>query len=162
MFTPRLATTLLFALSALPAESAPAPQSTSSPQDYRSKIKPLQSNGTFDYIVIGGGTAGSVVAARLAEDPTLKVAVIEAGGFYEDNSNLSTTPAYWTQGAGTDPKDINRLVDWGFVSSPQTVSSLHDHHVWSTDTEIESETKHSRVTGKMSGRLFREKRNGVS
>ncbi|MEV0948185.1 GMC oxidoreductase [Rhodococcus sp. NPDC049939] len=34
---------------------------------------------TFDYVVIGGGSAGSAVAARLSEDPAVKVALIEAG-----------------------------------------------------------------------------------
>ena len=43
----------------------------------------LPGNNTFDYIVIGGGTAGLVVATRLAEDPSKSVAVIEAGSFYE-------------------------------------------------------------------------------
>lgn len=34
---------------------------------------------TFDYIVIGGGTSGLVVAARLTENPNVKVGVLEAG-----------------------------------------------------------------------------------
>jgi 2-polyprenyl-6-methoxyphenol hydroxylase-like FAD-dependent oxidoreductase len=34
---------------------------------------------TFDFIVVGGGTAGNVVAARLAENPDVSVLVIEAG-----------------------------------------------------------------------------------
>ena len=45
-------------------------------------------NATYDYVVIGGGTAGLTIAARLAEDPDVSVAVIEAGGFYQqDNGN---------------------------------------------------------------------------
>lgn len=45
-------------------------------------------NATFDYVVVGGGTAGLTIAARLAEDPDVSVAVIEAGGFYQqDNGN---------------------------------------------------------------------------
>ena len=33
----------------------------------------------YDYIVIGGGTAGLCVAARLTENPDIKVGVLEAG-----------------------------------------------------------------------------------
>jgi heterodisulfide reductase subunit A-like polyferredoxin len=45
-------------------------------------------NATYDYVVIGGGTAGLTIAARLAEDPNVSVAVVEAGGFYQqENGN---------------------------------------------------------------------------
>ncbi len=46
--------------------------------------------GSYDYVIIGGGTAGNVLARRLAANTSITVALIEAGGFYEmDNGNLT-------------------------------------------------------------------------
>lgn len=46
----------------------------------------ISGNATYDYVVVGGGTAGLAVAYRLAEDGLTSVAVVEAGGFYEVGS----------------------------------------------------------------------------
>lgn len=50
-------------------------------------------NATYDYVIVGGGTAGNVVAARLTEHTNASVAVVEAGSFYElSNGNWSQLP----------------------------------------------------------------------
>ena len=48
----------------------------------------------FDYLVVGGGTAGLVVAARLSEDPNVTVGVLEAGAAGLDDPNISTPAAF--------------------------------------------------------------------
>src|SRR3984885_14784913 len=45
----------------------------------------------FDYVVVGAGSAGCVLAARLSEDPDTRVALLEAGG--EDTEPLIHVPA---------------------------------------------------------------------
>ena len=78
-------------------------------------------NATYDYVIVGGGTAGLTIASRLAlSQCNLSIAVVEAGGFYEvDNGNASVVPGYGTMFSGLDPRDTNPLVDWGINTVPQ-------------------------------------------
>ncbi|KAG0264789.1 hypothetical protein BG011_006062 [Mortierella polycephala] len=64
----------------------------------------------YDYVILGGGTAGCVLAARLAEDPNINVLVLEAG--YTDDINASKTPAMMSTLWRTD-------VDWNLRTVPQ-------------------------------------------
>ncbi len=64
-----------------------------------------------DYLIIGAGSAGSVLAARLSEDPDVQVEVIEAGPV--DRSVLIHCPAGLALMART------RQLNWGFETVPQ-------------------------------------------
>ncbi|KAE8411406.1 hypothetical protein BDV36DRAFT_305902 [Aspergillus pseudocaelatus] len=87
-------------------------------------------DATFDYVVVGGGTAGLTIASRLAQrGSNQSVAVVEAGGFYEvDNGNLSVVPGYCTYFTGWSPDNYQPLVDWGITTEPQPGTSNRAHH----------------------------------
>lgn len=67
---------------------------------------------SFDIIIVGGGTAGLVVANRLSEDPALQILVIEAGADHRDDPRI-TTPGLAV--SLLDDPDY----DWQFMSEPQ-------------------------------------------
>ncbi|OHF04555.1 glucose-methanol-choline oxidoreductase [Colletotrichum orchidophilum] len=70
---------------------------------------------TFDYVIVGGGTAGLVLANRLTENADIDVAVIEAGTSPEDVAgNLTEVPGYAGELYGNAAQ-----LDWGFSTTPQ-------------------------------------------
>lgn len=82
-------------------------------------------NGSYDYVVVGGGTAGLTVARRLAANSSISVAVIEAGDFAAfANGNLSQVPAYASYFTGNDPSLKNPYLDWYMYTQPQPVSTI--------------------------------------
>lgn len=70
----------------------------------------------YDYIIVGGGISGLVLANRLTEDPNIQVLVLEAG------KNRNKDPKIMIPGLATttynDPE-----YDWSFRSVPQVAYS---------------------------------------
>ena len=67
----------------------------------------------FDFVIIGGGSAGSTMAARLSEGPDGTVCLLEAGG--KGNSILLRAPV----GAVTALPGYGKLFNWAFKTVPQ-------------------------------------------
>jgi choline dehydrogenase len=71
-----------------------------------------------DYVIVGAGSAGCALAARLSEDPSVHVTVLEAGG--RDDLEAIHVPPMWPTLWGTE-------VDWAYETTPQPGSSGQVH-----------------------------------
>jgi choline dehydrogenase len=65
---------------------------------------------TYDVVVVGAGSAGCVLAARLSEDPSRSVLLLEAGPDYPDTAALPPEIA--------SSDDVALTHDWGYASEP--------------------------------------------
>ena len=72
---------------------------------------PTQQQRTYDYIIVGAGSAGCTLAARLSEDSGVGVLLLEAGGW--DTDPLNEIPILWARNA------FKRRHDWGYSCEPE-------------------------------------------
>lgn len=84
-----------------------------------------QHSEEFDYIIVGAGSSGCVLAARLSEDPDVSVLVLEAGG--ADNNFLFRWPAGFA-------KMTKGIASWGWSTVPQ--KHLNNRVFWYTQAKV--------------------------
>jgi choline dehydrogenase len=105
-----------FSCVCLYASANAVPTNPSSAKDILGSSFGTPVDSTYDYVIVGGGNAGLVLANRLSSGHHT-VAVIEAGSFYEiDNGNVSQIPRYVWNDAIAPP---NSLIDWEFETEPE-------------------------------------------
>ena len=89
----------------------------------------------YDYVIVGGGTAGLVIAARLTENPDVTVGVLEAGKNKLDDMFIDT-PALFLQIFN------NPDYDWQFMTEPQ-VQCLQD--IFWVSADLAQKHNHNKI-----------------
>jgi choline dehydrogenase len=85
----------------------------------------MQGKSDFDYIIVGGGSAGCVLANRLSANPDCRVLVVEAGG--NDNNVLFRWPAGFA-------KMTRGIASWGYSTVPQ--KHMNNRVLWYTQAKV--------------------------
>ena len=70
-----------------------------------------KSQAPFDYVIVGAGSSGCVIAHRLTADKSVRVLLLEAGGPANDDPAI-TTPGKWVSLIGS-------RYDWGYATEPE-------------------------------------------
>jgi choline dehydrogenase len=85
----------------------------------------MTAKNNFDYIIVGGGTAGCILANRLSANPQNRVLLIEAGG--RDRNILFHIPAGFA-------KMTKGIASWGWSTVPQ--KHMNDRVFWYTQAKV--------------------------